>query len=266
VDASAIGLYAGDGALVVAKLLGEVDAIVYGMSMRALPRAPETRWVTSVSDELDPATLMRIVRAGGLRWLVANLSADQIVRSLVSTTWAMYGYRIQIWNAIADYIASHWPWMPMSRYKVPAPPPVSPRKNTGAVDWPPDEYAPPNANWDALDVIAGLCNTYAPGHCLIYAVPVNPDGRDHVTDPALYLQFVERLRVMAERGRMTWSDFSDAMSSDDFQRPVFASASRSRDPVHLTSEGLAKLAVLLADPIARIAGDILAAKPSATDD
>ena len=261
VDASVIGLYASDATLLVAKLMPHVDAVVYGLAMRAFPKERQQSWIRSFSAEMDAPAIARIVRAGGFGWLRGTVPGDDLASGLVSTSWATYGYRVELWRAIVDPRTGLLRGLPLPH---PQPTPelsIVPHPLTDELEWAPAEYAPPNHNWEALDVLADLCGTFAAGHCLLYTVPVNPVGRDTLTDPALYRTFLERVAVTAKGGRTTWLDLTDTMTAADFLPPNYAV--HDRDPIHLTTGGLAKLGAILADPVARLAADVLAARRGA---
>jgi len=261
VDCSEIGLYAGDAALMVDKLVGarDVDVIVYGAALRAFPRAPFTRWVSRISEGMNVDDLWRIVRVGGGEWLRRSLSAEQVLTGVVRTHWATYAYRTPLRNALWERrlrpLVAGWPQLeqllrPLPVVETPA---LAPRAaSAGPYEWPRDEYGPPSGNWQALEVMGQLCARYAPGRCVFYAGPVNPVGRDHLVEPELYEEYLAHLRVVVGRYGIIWRDLTDSMTGSDFRPPKYGGL---RDPIHMNEQGRAKLAKLLVAPILEAAAN-----------
>jgi hypothetical protein len=263
IDASEIGLYGGDALLFIDKLLGhDVDVLVYGVSLRALPRRPVTQYVSRISDELSPADILRLWRAGGSAWLLENLSAEQVLTGFVRTGWATYAYRSSlrqwVWERSGQRLVRKWPALldalqpaPLQQQAA-----IAPRAPSAqAYEWPRDDYAGPNSNWRALDLIGRLCRHYAPGRCVIYAGPVNPLGRDTLVEPELYEDYLAFLRMLTGQYALIWRDYSDTMTPADFRPPKYGGL---RDPIHLNETGRAKLAALLVQPVAEAIENVTA--------
>ncbi len=250
IDFSVIGLYATDAALTVNKLMAaDVDVIVYGVQFRAFPRRTGT-FATRIGRQQSAADLARCVSAGGSRLLWETANPDDLFAGLVGSVWATYTYHPQLklwlWGALQTQlksygIASGPALAPPASAKVSASP-IKPR----SVDWSSDEYSLDNPNWDGLETIGRLCAQHPQTACVLYAGPVNPIGRDRVTDPGLFEGFLARVQHVAESNQIVWRDYTTAMSGDDFQPPKFG---KTRDPIHLNPGGRAKMAALLLDPI-----------------
>ncbi|MBI1816115.1 MAG: YfhO family protein [Deltaproteobacteria bacterium] len=255
IDASELGLFVGDAALFIDKLIGsDVEVIVYGLSLRAFPRAPHSRWVSRVSTELNVGDLYRLVAVRAGSWIDANLTLEQVMTGLVQSSWATYAYRASLRRDVWEYAIQPTvgPGTALARWLRPAEveqqPLVAARTSvSGPYEWTAADYGFPNANWDALDVIGSLCHAYRPGRCVIYAGPVNPFGRDRLAEPGLYEEYIARLRGTADRYGLIWRDYSDAMTPADFRKPKYGGL---RDPIHLNEDGRKKLAGLLAAPVA----------------
>lgn len=254
VDCSEIGLYGGDAALLTSRILGAgIDVVVYGVVLRALPRHPETRWVTHVSSEMGLADLGRLIAVGGSPWLVRNLSSDQVIGGLVHSSWDTYAYRSSLrwylWEAeLLPILAPHtWP-----QHVILPPVPVQPEtatppaRDANAVMWPRGAYGPPNANWEAVELFARLCERYLPGGCVLFTGPVNPVGRDRIVERGLYDEYLAFLRVVVGRSGLIWRDYTDALGAEDFLPPKLG----RRDPIHMNAGGRLKLSKLLIDPVA----------------
>jgi len=261
IDASEIGLYGGDALLFVDKLLGNgVDVVVYGLSLRALPRQPATQYVSRIGDELSPADLRRLVNVGGSTWLMENLTAEQVLTGVVRSGWATYAYRSSlrswVWERAAQPIARHWPALQAALQPAPLQQQaaVAPRlPKAQAYEWSRADYAGPNSNWTALELLGRLCRRYAPGRCVLYAGPVNPLGREPLAEPGLYEEYLAFLRIVAGRYGLIWRDYSDTMTPADFRPPKYGGL---RDPIHLNEAGRAKLAQLLVEPVAEAVGNL----------
>ena len=255
VDASVIGLYASDGAIFVSKLLGaKVDVIVYGVLLRAFAQNVNTKWVTGISSEMGPQDLMRMTAAGGFPWLVRNVGLENIVAGVVHTTWATYAYR----TAIGDTLTTMVPQLgivlhhePMERQPAVAPRPMA---KAGALNMAREQFGYPSAHWEAFELLGCLCGQYAPGRCVVFSSPINPEGREEVIEPGLYEEFRERMRVMAGRSGMVWRDYTDALTPADFIPPTFPG--QKRDAIHMNGGGRVKLAKLLTEPVGEIVARI----------
>ena len=263
IDASEIGLYGGDALLFIDKLLGAgADVVVYGASLRALPRYPVTQYVSRIGSELSPADVLRLARAGGSTWLIDNLTAEQVLSGAVRSSWATYAYRSSLrswlWEGAAQPLVQQWPALQAALQPAPLQQPVAvaPRlPKAHAYEWSRDDYGGLNANGRALELIGQLCRRYAPGRCVLYAGPVNPLGREALADPGLYEEYLAFLRVLAGRSGLIWRDYSDTMTPADFRPPRYGGL---RDPIHLNEAGRAKLAQLLAQPVAEAIGNVTA--------
>ncbi len=267
IDCSEIGLYAGDAALFIAKLVGgAADVVVYGVALRAFPSKPVARWVSRIGEDMDLGDLFRTVRSGGGAWLSRALSAEQILTGLVQTHWAAYEFRTNLrdefWNkGLQPAVQS---WLGLGEFREPEPvqqsPVLAPRAARGSVyEWTRAEYGPPSTNWDALELIGQLCQRYAPGRCVLYAGPVNPVGRAQVAEPGLYDQYLARLRIVAGRYGLIWRDYTDTMTGADFRKPMFGGG---RDPIHLNEQGRAKLSKLLVEPLAEAVAHVRTGQPN----
>jgi hypothetical protein len=257
VDCSEIGQYAGDAVLFLAKLLPhQADVVVYGVSLRALPRAPDTRWVSRINEALDVDDFWRIVDVGGASWLRRMMTAEQVLTGLVRSHWSTYAYRGQLRKALSEQVLQpilgrvpivgrllRTAQLPDAQASAPRPPTFN------ALEWPTVEYAPPSANWEALDVFGQLCATYAAKRCVVYAGPINPLERDRLVEPTLYAEYMARLRIMVGRYGLIWRDYTDAMTAADFRTPKYGG---SRDPIHMNEQGRAKLAKLLLEPVEEV--------------
>jgi hypothetical protein len=255
VDASEIGLRASDAVLLTSKLVGAgSDVIVYEVLPRALPRSAKPAWTIRVSDELSPADLWRLARVGGRQWLAQNVGGAEVADGLVNTTWALYGYRANlklfVWDVVLPRVFPYpgltvWMFYPPHRAAAPALGP--PQRAPGEIEWTWAKYGPPNANWEALDLLARICQAYLPGRCVIYSGPINPLARAHVAEPRLFNAYLTYLRSLAGRHGLEWRDYTDSMTPADFAPPKYGAP---HDSIHLNSEGNAKLAQLLAAPVA----------------
>src|SRR5262249_53755177 len=157
--------------LLTSRILGAgADVLVYGALLRALPRRPQTQYVTRISSELALSDLLRLIDAGGAAWLADNLSGDQVIAGLVHSTWATYAYRSKfpghLWQGyLAPRLgADSW----AARVTAPGPPPQpataqKSKRDPTLPDWTRSDYGPPNANWDALELLGRLCERSLPG-------------------------------------------------------------------------------------------------------
>jgi hypothetical protein len=269
VDVSEIGLYANDAALVVNKLIAaDVDVIVYGLTLRALPAISNAHWSTNLGYELSPLEMLRVTSVGGGAWLWDSISGAQVLGSAIQSVWAAYGYRAIlkrfVWERAVAPKLQPWPAvMEATRPDPFAPPKIGVPKDLlpGKVDWSRAGFAIPNSNWDAIEIIASLCERYAPERCLIYSGPINPDGRDRLADPGLYEEYLARLRGVMERHGVRFHDFSDALAATDFRKPMFPRPGEAapRDPIHLNPDGGAKLGDVVAEAVAALVAPKLAA-------
>lgn len=267
IDVSEIGLYANDAALLMNKLLTpDFDILVYGLTLRALPASPNARWALHLNSELSPAELARIIAIGGGPWLWERLSGSEVLASLVQSTWATYAYgpflKRYAWEHVTTPLLQPWPtWLEATRPAKFAPPTLSVPRNIlpGEFEWSREGYGIPNSNWAALDVMSGLCERYAPGRCLIYSGPINPLGRDRLTEPGHFDEYLARLRVLAGRHGVRFRDFTDTLEADDFRRPLYPrpGSGPPRDPIHMNAKGGAKFGEYLADAVADLAAPIL---------
>lgn len=254
VDASLLGLYGSSAALFIAKLLGDdTDVVVYGITPRAFPTHPATRWISTISTELSAGDVLRLTRAGGGPWLFANLSAEDLLTGLIKSDWSTYAFRSEVRMYLADRLVDALaPQFPplralASREQQQESPPVAARSTPlPPYEWMRDDYGIPNANWAALRVIGELCQIYAPGRCLIYGSPINPLLREQLYEPGLYQEYLREVRVVAGRYGVAWRDYTDALTPAHFRKPKYGGV---RDPIHMNPEGRAKLAGLLAEPV-----------------
>jgi hypothetical protein len=254
IDCSEIGLYGTDAALLTSRLLGAgADVVVYGLLLRALPRAPNNQWVTQLSSQLDVHDLWRFVDVGGGAWLLQNAGSERLLAGLVQSAWATYAYRMPLRLYFAEhYLAGGAPFKTaVAAFVRPRPvfgPDVAPRPpGPHAVDWPRSQYASPSANWTAVEMVGRLCQRYAPGRCVLYAGPVNPVRRTNISDPGLYEEYLASLRVLAGRYGLIWRDYTNALKAEDFRRAKYGGGP---DPIHMNDQGRLKLATLLVDPVA----------------
>jgi hypothetical protein len=261
VDGSQIGLYGGDAALFAAKLLGRgIDVLAYGVCPRAFPSHPEDRWVTRVSSQLGVGEIWRLARAGGTRWLLANLSAEHVLGGLVNANWATYAYRGTLRDALRKQaiapLVARWGYTDIARWvaadavaaaQTPiAPPPTSPRPKAASYEWTFEGLGYPNANWEALELIGRLCERYLPGRCVIYAVPINPAGWGDVAEPGLYEDYLAHVSMIAGRHGLIFRDFTNALTPEEFLPPNFP---RRYDPMHPNRAGRLKFAPMLTDAL-----------------
>lgn len=254
VQAGIVGLCAGDAALLTSKLIGSGTAvIVYGITLRAFP-AEQSRFATRLKSQLGPDDLWRLTAVGGLPWLHANAGADRLVAGLVESTWKTYAYRTNLrrwaWErGLQQFVpAGSWLAKVIEPPAATANPAVAPRTGRGEkFEWTRANYGEPNANWDAIELYGRLCQRYAPGRCVLYAGPVNPVGRAALAEPGLYDEYLARLRVLAGRYGLIWRDYTNALGPGEFRKPMFGGW---RDPIHPNEQGRAKLARLLAEPVA----------------
>ncbi len=270
VHAGIIGLYGGDAALFVSKLLGHgADVIVWGVELRAFPYRAVSRFVTSVTSELGPSDFARLIAVGGGPWLQRNLSAEQVLNGLIQTEWYTYAYRSSLrrylWDNAIEPLVSDYPELESMLKPAPfqQPPSNAPRvPGNSEYEWPRDDYGYPNPNWDGLEMIARLCARYTPGRCVLYAGPINPLRRNRLVDPDFYEEYLARLRVTVGRYGLIWRDYTDTMTPEDFRPPMYNP--NGRDPIHLNETGRAKLAKLLADPVAEAVTNAIRARRADT--
>jgi len=262
IDSSEIGMYASDAVLFIAKLLGtRTDVIVYGVSLREFPRETVSQYVSRISDEMSLADLVRIVRAGGGRWLANNVDAQHLMTGLVKSNWATYAYRTSLrevaWDGTIrrllgdqDLLARLQPLPVEQRVQ------EAPRVKTGSpYEWTRAQYGMPSQNWAVLELIGQLCHDYAPGRCVMYTGAINPLGREQLAEPGFYEEYLARLRVVAGRYGLIWRDYTDTMTPADFKKPKYGGL---RDPIHLNETGRAKLAALLVEPVSEALQSVIA--------
>jgi hypothetical protein len=115
----------------------------------------------------------------------------------------------------------------------------------GGYNWTNREFGPPSANWEALEIVAKLCETYAPRRCVLYASPINPFLRERLSEPGLYEDYLATLRIVAGRHGLIFRDYTDALKRNDFRIPKLG----IRDPVHMNEVGRERLATLLQEPL-----------------
>jgi hypothetical protein len=263
VDVSHIGLYANDATLLVNKLLAlDVDVVIYGLTLRALPATPNARWATHLGSELSLSELVRVTKVGGWPWFGARTSAAELLASLVQSTWATYAYgpflKRYAWEHVTRPLLRPWPtWLEATRPLKFTPPTISVPRDIlpGAFEWTREGYGIPNTNWTALEVMGSLCERFGPGRCLIYSGPINPLGRDRLAAPGHYEEYLARLRVLVGRHRVRFRDFTDLLGAEDFRKPLFPRPGNlpPRDPIHMSTEGGAKFGEYLADAVLDLA-------------
>jgi len=249
IDASTVGLYARDALLFIDKLLStDVDVVVYGVLLRALPREGSARWTTRVSSQLNAREVARLLAIGGGGWVWENIGQDGLITGIVHSSWNTYAYRTLLKQRASERLAL---WCPkIGTISPPPPPPTAPPQPEVArqFDWTRAQYGPPNANWDALELLGRLCDRYAPMRCLIFSGPINPEGRDRLAEPGFYEEYQARLRRLAEDYRVVYRDFTAGLEPDDFLTPL----RQARDPIHLEARGRVKLAARVVEPVAEI--------------
>ncbi len=256
IEAGLVGLYCSDALLWIDKLLGDrTNVIVYGITLRAFPRQPESQWVTRMSSEMSARELARLISVGGTRWLRENLTTAETAAGLIFSQWRFYAYRWSLrryfWEvSFGRAIAADSDLAKIVGSGPPAPRPAiaPPVRRSSVYEWSQEDYGFGNPNWEALELVGALCRRYAPGRCVIYAGPVNPLDREHIVDPAFYEAYVATLRRVAGRYGLVWRDYTDALTPAEF-RPDFYG--RQRDPMHPNEAGRAKIAALLAEPVAQ---------------
>lgn len=255
IDTSVSGLYIGDGALVVDKLVGaKVDVIVYGILLRAFARDLNTQWVTRVRSEMGLRDLSRMTAVGGFPWLVRNVGVESLVGGVVHNTWATYAYRTLLgrWlTKIAPPLQAVLQPPPIARQAA-----IAPRApNASGFDLTREEFGYPNPSWEALDLLGRLCREYAAWRCLVFSGPINPEHRVTAAEPGFYDEFRERMRIVAGRNGIVWRDYTDAMTAEDFLPSRFGET--RRDAIHLNVEGRQKLAQRLAQPLSEIVARVV---------
>jgi hypothetical protein len=263
VDASALGLFGADAALVVNKLLQQdLDILVYGVTLRAFPTRPPIAHMTSLGRELGPGDIARLVALDQGPWLWHTVGGSDLATGLVHSSWALYAYRVPLkrlaWRRAVAPLVTRPSWQEAVAPDFPPQLFIEPeRRRDSRYRWTRPEYGSSNANWQALTVIGELCERYAPGRCLLYTGPVNPAVRDRLTEPGLYEEYVTRVRTTAARHGLGWRDYSDALSPDQFRRPLLGET----DPIHMNQRGGAELVALIADALRDTIDTTLARRP-----
>lgn len=191
--------------------------------------------------QLGVGDVARLFAVGGSAWWARNVGAERSLEGIVHSAWWTYAYRTHVRAFLTSDRRLSWLRAP------PAPEPqvAPPRRLDQAFEWTRADYGPPNENWRALDLIFRLCDRHAPGRCLIFSGPINPDGRASLAEPGLQEEYVGRLRELAGSHRVTFLDLSDTMVGSDFVRPDYATYER----IHLNADGRQRLAGLLVEPL-----------------
>lgn len=254
IDTSIVGLYVGDGALVVDKLVGaKVDVIVYGVLLRAFARDLNTQWVTRLRSEMGLRDLARMTAVGGFPWLVRNVGPEALVGGVVHNAWATFAYRTSLsrWlTEIEPPLQALLQPPPLARQAA-----IAPRAPAASgFDLTRENFGYPNPSWEALDLLGRLCRRYAPWRCLVFSGPINPEHRVTAAEPGFYDEFREHVRMVAGRNGIVWRDYTDAMTAEDFLPSPFGGT--RRDAIHLNVEGRQKLAKRLTQPLGEIVARI----------
>lgn len=250
VDFSVIGLHAVDAALMVNKVLGgDFDVLVYGVQLRAFPTNPSSVFATNLRREQSPSDLLRLQQAGGSRMLWRVASVEDVLSGVVASTWAAYSYRNQL-RLWAGTLASLYLPPGLARVVQQSPPrqnpPTGPAKAFDKYYWARAGFEFSNPNWDGLQVIGRLCAQHRRTACVLYAGPVSPVDRQHLAEPGLFAEFLQRTRMAAEANRLVWRDYTDSMEAEDFYERT---KHGTLDRIHLNSRGRQRMAALLVEPI-----------------
>jgi hypothetical protein len=248
VDLSMLGLYASDGLVFTAEALSvHPDLVVYSMSPRVIPAAPERAWTTNVS---ELALRWEVASRIGARGLIDLLEPSAIGRTVAHSYYPPLAVRIPIATAFWDWLFARLParLAPLQAAVAPGPPPSPPLplQPLAAYQWRRADYPvdSSNRNLRALDRLVALCGRER--HCLLYHGPFNPASRTTGFEPPLDDEFVEHLSREADRASVPFVDYRPLGTPERFKTTLVGTP----DAIHLNPDGKRWFAPILARDIA----------------
>lgn len=236
VDLSIRGLYARDAVFLIARALAlEPDVLIYAVSPRVLPFAPEPAWATTVEDvALDPHVIARL----GLFTSLGFVEPSHLGRSLVYSYWPAARLRGELAHAFVQSLPAGVagvlaPFVPQSKAPAFA---EEPRADDGGARWTRARFGfdPATANTRAFEQILRLCQRDR--RCLLYHAPVNP-ASDHGFEAGFVDDFVSEVAHRTTAAGVRFLDLHAGIPADDFIPQPYGP-----DAVHLQNHGAKLLA------------------------
>jgi lysophospholipase L1-like esterase len=206
VNCTTAGLYAQDALVVIAKALATgPDLVIYAMSPRIVPMAPELRWATSAGDlEFD----WDVVSTIGVATAIEQVGLIDLPRTMIHSWWKPVRLRAELLHAALEAGRAALPprfGSVASTLEAP-PPPHAGRWMQSPYFWPRADYRieAPSQSMAALAALIDVCARER--RCLLYHVPTNP-AADRGFEPGLLDEFAAWVSTHAAAAGVPFADY-----------------------------------------------------------